>query len=184
MKYILITGCSDGSIGAALAQNFSKHADVHIFATSRKLSSMASLSSTPNITPLELDVTSPESVCSAVSALTTETSGRLDYLLNYAGSGYTMPYLDTDVEAAKRMFEVNVWGAMRVTKAFSPLVIAAKGMIVMAGSTAELIGVPYQGAYCGSKAALHLMTETLRGEIRPFGVKVLYVTTGNIESNW
>jgi 1-acylglycerone phosphate reductase len=145
---------------------------------------MSDLSTYPNITLLELDVTSPSSIKTAVSTVSSNTSGKLDYLLNYAGHGYTIPFLDTNVEIAQGMFNVNVWGAMRVTQAFAPLVIEAKGTIVMAGSTAEMIGVPFQAAYCGSKAALQMMTEGLRVETEPFGVRVLHVTTGNVKTNW
>jgi NAD(P)-dependent dehydrogenase (short-subunit alcohol dehydrogenase family) len=145
---------------------------------------MSDLSSYPNITLLELDVTSPSSISNAFSTISNRTSGKLDYLLNYAGHGYTIPFIDTNIDIAQKMFDVNVWGAMRVTQAFASLVIKAKGTIVMAGSTAELLGVPFQAAYCGSKAALQVMTDALRIEIQPFGVRVLYVTTGYVKTNW
>lgn len=95
-----------------------------------------------------------------------------------------MPYLDADVELCKRMFDVNVWGAMRVTQAFAGMVVEAGGVVVMAGSTAELFGLPWQAAYCGSKAALRIMSEALRIELKPLGVKVLYISTGFVASNW
>lgn len=95
-----------------------------------------------------------------------------------------MSFLDTNIDVAKRMYDVNIWGVLRVTQAFAPLVIATKGIIVMAGSTAELANLPFQSAYCASKAALLLLSETLRVEVQPFGVKVMYVTTGFVESNW
>ncbi|KAF2794534.1 NAD(P)-binding protein, partial [Melanomma pulvis-pyrius CBS 109.77] len=133
---------------------------------------------------LPLDVTSPPSIATALATLTALTSGTLDYLLNYAGCGYTMPTLDADIPTCTHMFDVNVWGPLRLTQALAPLLVAARGTVVMAGSTAELVGVPFQGPYCASKAALRLVSETLRAELKPLGVRVLYVTTGNVRSNW
>lgn len=184
MKYILITGCSNNSIGSAMAKSFSKHPNLHIIATSRKTTSMSDLASYPNISLLSLDVTSPTSISDAVAATKAQTNGTLDYLVNYAGTGYTMPFLDTDIDTAQKMFDVNVWGVMRVTQAFAPLLIKSKGMIVMAGSTAELVNLPFQSVYCASKAALRMVSESLRLEVAGLGVRILYVTTGNIVSNW
>src|SRR5262245_61336665 len=162
MKHALITGCSDKGLGSAIAKTLAQHKDIHVFATSRKTETMSNLSSSPNITLLPLDVTSPASIESALSTVKEKTKGQLDFLVNYAGHGYTMPYLDVDISLSQRLFDVNVWGAMRVTQAFTPLVVKAKGVIVMAGSTAEMLGLPWQSVYCASKGALWLMSESLR----------------------
>jgi 1-acylglycerone phosphate reductase len=73
------------------------------------------------------------------------TGGRLDYLINNTGRGYTMQYLDTDVETGKFMFDVNVWEPMRVTQACAAMLVRARSLVVMVGSTAELIALPFQG---------------------------------------
>lgn len=143
-KYVLITGCSDGGIGSALAQSFHKHG-LHVFATARDISKMQNLQALPNITFLQLDVTSPESITAAYTIVEKETNGKLDYLVNNSGAGFVMPLLDSDVDMGKKMFEVNVWGVIRVTQVFAPLVIHAKGTVVNNVSTAACLGLPYQG---------------------------------------
>lgn len=104
---------------------------------------MSDLVSLPNVTLLELDVTSPTSISAAAERVKVDGGG-LKILVNNAGFGYTNPYLDTDVEICKDMFEVNVWGPVRVTQAFIGLLVEAQGTVVMIGSTAEMMGIPYQ----------------------------------------
>jgi short-subunit dehydrogenase len=145
-KYVLITGCSDNGIGSALAKSF--HAKgLHIIATARNITKMQNLQSLPNITFLELDVTSPESITAAYTIVEKQTNGKLDYLVNNSGAGFVMPLLDSDIDMGKNMFEVNVWGVIRVTQVFAPLVVNAKGMIVNNVSTAACLGLPYQGMF-------------------------------------
>jgi short-subunit dehydrogenase len=148
-KYVLITGCSDGGIGSALAQSFHKKG-LHIFATARNISKMQDLRDLPNITFLELDVTSPESITTASKIVEKQTNGKLDYLINNSGAGFVMPLLDSDLDMGRKMFEVNVWGVVRVTQVFAPLVVNAKGMIVNNVSTAACLGLPYQGIFLDS----------------------------------
>lgn len=140
---VLITGCSNGGIGSALASCFATYPHLHVYATARSVGKMSDLASLPNVTLLELDVTSPSSISAAVERVKAD-GGRLEILVNNAGFGYTMPYLDNDVEICKDMFEVNVWGPVRVTQAFISLLVEIQGTVVMIGSTAEMTGIPYQ----------------------------------------
>ncbi|KAI1847346.1 hypothetical protein JX266_006571 [Neoarthrinium moseri] len=183
-RSVLITGCSNGGIGSALALAFSKHQELHVYASARNISKMSDLEAIPNITLVSLDVTSQESAAAAAERLRVARDGRLDYLVNNAGCGYTMPYLDTDIEIARRMFDVNVWGPMRVTQAFSDMLVQARGMVVTIGSTAESLGLAFQSTYCGSKAATHIMSEALRLELEPLGVRHLHVTTSFVKTVW
>ncbi|KAJ5266890.1 oxidoreductase [Penicillium angulare] len=182
-KSVLITGCSDGGIGSALAKAFHDKG-IHVFATARQKSKMKALGDLPNITFLELDVTSSESIAAAQEAVSKERNGTLDYLVNNSGSGYVMTFLDSDLETSQRMFDVNVWGVARVTQAFASLLIAAKGTIVNNASTAACLGLPYQSMYCGSKAAVRLMSEAMALEMKPLGVRVVTIITGNVRSVW
>jgi NADP-dependent 3-hydroxy acid dehydrogenase YdfG len=84
-KTVLITGCSKGGIGDALAQEFHRKG-VHVFATARSLSKISHLKDM-GITTFELDVTSPDSIRNGVSFVEKETEGRLDFLVNNAGMG-------------------------------------------------------------------------------------------------
>jgi len=141
---VLITGCSDGGIGSSLAKEFQSRG-FHVFATARTITKMAALEGISNITLLELDVTSATSINAAVVVVSEKASGKLNYLVNNAGWSQTLPILDTDIEKAKSMYDVNVWGMLAMTKAFASLVIAAKGSIVNIGSTTGRAYIPYLG---------------------------------------
>ena len=118
---------------------------MHVFATARDPARMSHLVDIPNVTLLTLDPTSAASVESAVRVVEAQTGGTLDVLVNNAGQMITMPILDTNLETAKSMFEINIWGMLRVTQAFAPLVIAAKGTIVNISSVAARLNTPWIG---------------------------------------
>ncbi|EXJ87244.1 hypothetical protein A1O3_04203 [Capronia epimyces CBS 606.96] len=180
-KTVLITGCSAGGIGYALAQHFQKRG-LTVFATARSLSSMTGLETLPNTTLLALDVTKPAEMAAAVEEVQTRTGGKLDYLVNNSGQQQFRPVLDHDIDQAKDMFEVNFWGVVRMVQAFAPLLIQAKGTLVNIGSIAAYLCPPFSGIYNASKAAVHALDETLRIELAPLQVKVLTVVTGSIST--
>ncbi|KAE8147353.1 hypothetical protein BDV25DRAFT_142854 [Aspergillus avenaceus] len=176
---VLITGCSAGGIGSALAEAFHKR-NLHVFATSRSPSKMSHLENLPNMTLLELDVTSASSIASAVVTVMAETGGKLDYLINNSGQALVRPALDTDLEQAKGIFDVNLWGMAAVTQAFAPLVIAAKGTIVNNSGLLAVMNMPWNAFHAASKAAVKTYSETLRLEMAPLGVKVVTLMTGAV----
>ncbi|CAG8955593.1 hypothetical protein HYFRA_00009547 [Hymenoscyphus fraxineus] len=180
-KSVLITGCSDGGLGSALAQEFLKN-DYHVFATARNPSKMSTLSNQPNIILLELDVTIPSQITTAVQSVK-KISGRLDILVNNAGRNHFSPVLDIDVSEAKEIFEINLWGPLALIKAFMPLLMESKGTVVNTTSVSGYLNVPYMGLYAATKRSLELLAETLRLEIEPFGVKTVQVITGAVQSN-
>ncbi|KAM7203157.1 oxidoreductase [Naviculisporaceae sp. PSN 640] len=182
LKSVLITGCSEGGIGFALAKAFQARG-LHVIATARSLSKMAALSKLPNVTLVSLDVCSPASLDAAVASVSATTGGKLDYLVNNSGSQYVMPVLDADLQKAKDMFEVNVWGVVATVKAFAPLLIAAKGTVVNNASIAGLMYPPYMVLYSASKAATLTISEGLRLELKPLGVKVVTLVTGAVGTN-
>ena len=143
-KTILITGCSAGGIGYALAAECQRRG-LTVFATARTTSKMSALEKLPNMTLLPLDVTSPSSIAEAVQQVKSRTGGKLDYLLNNSGQNIIIPALDLDIEDAKRMFEVNFWGVLRMIQAFAPLLIEAEGTIVNIGSIVAYLHAPYTG---------------------------------------
>ncbi|KAL3484064.1 hypothetical protein BJX62DRAFT_219262 [Aspergillus germanicus] len=181
-KSVLITGCSDGGLGSALALSFAKHANMHIFATARDISKMSALADKSNITLLPLDVTNAQSIKSAVATVSSATGGKLDYLINNAGRNQYMPILDEDLDVARQVFETNVWGALAVIQGFRDLVVAARGVVVSVGSVGGHCTVPYMGVYGASKRSLEIITETLRIELAPFGVRVATLVTGAVDS--
>ncbi|KAI0899100.1 oxidoreductase [Annulohypoxylon nitens] len=180
-KTVLITGCSAGGIGEALAKEFQAHG-LHVFATARSESKMDSLKALRNLTVLPLDVTSRESIDIAVAIVSKATGGKLDYIVNNAGTQCVMPVLDFDIQHARHMFEVNVWGLLSVTQAFAPLILATKGTIVNMSSCGALVWMPYKAIYGSSKSAVAAISEGLRLEMKPFGVKVATVMVGAVET--
>jgi 1-acylglycerone phosphate reductase len=98
--------------------------------------------------------------------------------------GYVMPLLDTETSVAQKMFDVNVFGAIAVTRAFAPLLIASQGTIINNGSLAGKMPVPWQGYYNASKAAINHLTSQLRLELSPFGVNAICIVTGGIKTRF
>ncbi|KAH7350684.1 hypothetical protein BKA65DRAFT_549684 [Rhexocercosporidium sp. MPI-PUGE-AT-0058] len=181
-KYALITGCSAGGIGDALAQEF--HAKgVHVFATARNLSKIEHLK-TLGLTTLELDVTAPTSIEQVVAEVANITGGKLDFLVNNAGMGNTMPLLDSNLDVAREVFELNYFSILAMTQAFAPSIIATKGKVINIGSIVGRMAQAYTGIYNTSKAAANLLSETLRVELAPFGVEVVTVVTGVISTKF
>ncbi|MCJ1312666.1 hypothetical protein MMC25_006342 [Agyrium rufum] len=144
---------------------------------------MSHLEVSPNVTLLKLDVLSAEDIAGAVEFVRIKTGGKLDYLVNNSGTGYTRPILDLDMKTAKYVFDVNVWAVVEITRAFVPLLIASKGSVVNISSVVAVTVTPYLGVYSASKAALTLLSETLRVELEPFGVSVITLMTGAVKSN-
>jgi 1-acylglycerone phosphate reductase len=147
-RTVLITGCSEGGIGFALAQEFHRQG-VRVFATARNLGKVEHLRAA-GLEVIQLDVVDQATIHSAVEAVSQLTGGTLDILVNNAGGGYQMPLLDADLDEARRLFDVNLWGVLAVTQAFAPLLVAAaaagsKPRIVNIGSVASRVGVPWQG---------------------------------------
>lgn len=87
-----------------------------------------------------------------------------------------MPVVDSDLEAMRQMFEVNVFALVGTTKAFMPLLLASKGVVVNIGSMLGVAPFPFQGLYNASKAAVNILTDNLRIELEPFGVRVVLVS--------
>jgi 1-acylglycerone phosphate reductase len=111
------------------------------------------------------------------------TEGRLHILYNNAGRNYTVPALDFDLQELQELFQANVYSVMQMCKAFTPLLIEAKGTIVQTGSLAAIMPYVWGAPYCASKAALHAYSNTLRVELAPLGVRVITIITGGVKSN-
>ncbi|KAJ5512130.1 Short-chain dehydrogenase/reductase SDR [Penicillium fimorum] len=176
-RKVLITGCSDGGLGAALAIAFHE-AGLEVYATARDPSKMSEMTS-QGIKTLRLDVQSESSIAECLSNVP-----ELDILVNNAGGGYGMPVSDMSIPEAKNLFNLNVWSPLAVTQAFLPLLLKSKGMIVNNTSVASLCSVPFQSAYNASKAAMASFSDAERLELKPFGIRVVELKTGVVESNF
>ncbi|KAJ5165585.1 Short-chain dehydrogenase/reductase SDR [Penicillium coprophilum] len=176
-RKVLITGCSDGGLGAALAIAFHE-AGLQVYATARNPSKMTEMTA-QGITTLCLDVQSDSSIAECLNNVP-----ELDILVNNAGGGYGMPVSDLSIPEAKKIFELNVWSPLAVTQAFLPLLLKSKGMIVNNTSAASLCPVPFQSAYNASKAAMAAFSDVERLEVKMFGIRVVDLKTGNVLSNF
>jgi 1-acylglycerone phosphate reductase len=185
VKNVLVTGCSDGGIGSSLALQLQKH-NHRIFAAVRNPSKASALSSLPNVVILTLDVTSQDSIVSAAKIIQEQTGGcGLDILINNAGGGVpTTPLVEADLDAGRRMFDVNFWGVLGVVQALTPLLIQAQGTIVNICSVGAIMHTPYLGLYDSSKAAITMASETMRLELKPLGVNVITAMVGMVESKF
>ena len=180
-KSILVTGASTG-IGRNLAETLAE-AGYHVYAGARKDKDLEALDAIDNITAVRLDVTDQEQVDAAV-AMIEESGTGLYALVNNAGVGGGGAVADTPMEDQTFVYNVNVEGVYRVTKAFAPMIIESKGRISTTGSIAGTISA-FSGfsAYAGSKHWIEAYTDTLAVEMEPHGVAVSVIEPGNYKSN-
>lgn len=179
-KTILITGCSSG-IGKALALE-AKQQGYRVFATARQEADLQMLQQL-GLECIRLEITRSDSVQQAMQQVL-QQAGRLDILVNNAGFGAIGPVLDAGAEGLRAQFEVNVFAVMELTKAALPLLIQSKGLVVNIGSVSGILTTPFAGVYCASKAALHSLSDALRMELAPLGVRVLTVQPGAIDTGF
>lgn len=179
-KVVLLTGCSSG-IGRALSLELLQRG-CQVFATARRPESLADIVEAGG-TALALDVTDPESVARAVGTAI-ERAGRIDVLVNNAGQNLIGPLAEIPLDSVRRMLDTNVTGLLGVTQAVFPHMARARsGRIVNIGSVVGLLPTPFAGAYCSTKAAVHMLSEVLRMEAEPLGIDVMLVQPGGVRSN-
>ncbi|EAW07079.1 putative short-chain dehydrogenase/reductase [Aspergillus clavatus NRRL 1] len=179
-KTVLITGCSEGGLGAALARCF-EQTGFHVFATVRDPGKAASLQG-EHIEVLPLDVTSTETIQQGADLVRSKTGGTLDVLVNNAGSMLMGPLLDVSLDESRQVFEVNVWGMLATTQAFAPMLVQSKGVMLNICSIAGAVRMAWQGIYNSSKAAETWLSETMRIEMEPLGVRVITAMVGEVET--
>ncbi|KAJ1989924.1 hypothetical protein GGI25_004573 [Coemansia spiralis] len=177
-KVVLVTGCSAGGIGHHLALEFAAHG-CRVYATARNRQRLEL--SSANITPLELDVTSQESVQQAVDTILKDC-GRINVVVNNAGQLCIGPATEVSIAEAQSVFDTNVLGAMRVSQTAVPH-MAPHSTIVNVGSVSGYTASPWAGYYAASKAALHKLSDAMRMELSPFDINVVVLAPGAIKSN-
>ena len=180
---VVITGASTG-IGEACAL----HLDglgFRVFAGIRKPADGEALKarSSDRLTPVELDVTDEQMRAAAFETVAEATgSAGLAGLVNNAGITVAGMLEFLPVAELRNQLEVNVIGAVAVTQTFLPLLRRARGRVVNIGSDSGLLSTPFLGAYCASKFALEAITDALRLEVRPWGIKVSIIEPGSIQT--
>ena len=169
----LVTGASSG-IGNAAALALVT-AGFEVVGTSRKTSGVAPVD---GVTFLDLDVTSDESVSTAVGRVI-ERFGRLDVLVNNAGTGAAGAAEESSVAQDQRVFDINFFGLVRMTKAVLPHMRAAgTGRIINISSVLGLVPAPYMASYAATKHAIEGYSESVDHEVRQHGIRVLLVEPG------
>jgi len=176
-QIVLVTGASSG-IGKAIAEDLAKQG-YYVFASARRMDKLEAMRSS-NIEPLQLDVTKPEAIQSAVAHIMA-TKGRIDILVNNAGYGIYGTVEGLTTEQVRRAFDVNVFGLGQMTQAVIPLMRAQKsGTILNVSSVVGKVSTPVLGWYAATKHAVEGMSDALRNEVKPFGIKVILIEPGSI----
>ncbi len=179
-RSILVTGATTG-IGRNLAETLAGEG-YHVYAGARTDSEMAELNAIKNMTAVRLDVTKQDQIDAAVAMIRNKDTG-LYGLVNNAGIGGGGPVLETTIEDQTRVYQVNVEGVYRITKAFAPLIIESKGRITTTGSVAGTISNAGFNAYSGSKHWIEAFTDALADEMSSKGVAVSVIEPGNYQTH-
>ncbi|CAI7800146.1 unnamed protein product [Closterium sp. NIES-54] len=180
-KVVLITGCSVGGIGYALAEEFASRGAT-VYATARRLDAMDGLSEL-GVRLLPLDVTCIESVKESIARVMSECDC-IDVLVNNAGFGAPSPVAEIPLDRLRLVYETNVFGAVALSQAVFPhMAKHGSGTIINMSSVSSYTHRPFTSAYSGSKAALNAVTNCMRVEMKPFGIRVVLVTPGYIRTN-
>lgn len=180
-RFVLVTGASTG-IGEATALLLDQ-AGFHVFAGVRRTADAEALQSKASnrLVPVMLDVTDQESIQAAIETIAGQAGAAgLAGLVNNAGVAKGGPVEFIPLDAFRLQFEVNVFGQIAVTQACLPLLRAGGGRIVNIGSVGGLVSTPFQAPYNASKFALEALTDSLRVELRPWGIRVAIIEPGNI----
>jgi NAD(P)-dependent dehydrogenase (short-subunit alcohol dehydrogenase family) len=175
-RAVLVTGASSG-IGRKVTERLTA-AGYFVYATARKDADIEALGRMKNVQPLRLDVTSPQDIAAAVEVVTKAGRG-LHGLVNNAGIGTGGPVLDSKLEEFELAMNVNALGPVRITRAFAPLIVAAKGRIVNISSVSGILAGENTSAYAMSKHAVEAFTDSLALEMQKVGVQVSAVEPGN-----
>jgi NAD(P)-dependent dehydrogenase (short-subunit alcohol dehydrogenase family) len=171
----IVTGCSTG-IGRATATELTDRG-YEVIATARRPETLADLKVAQT---LALDVDSDASVAAALAAV-----GPVDVLVNNAGFGLEGAVETTPLDDVRRAFETNVFGSVRMIQAFLPAMRErGSGAIVNVTSTAGIAAPPLAGYYASTKFALEAISESLHLEVGHFGVKVIVIEPGFIETSF
>ena len=174
MNTVLVTGASTG-IGEATARRM-KAAGWEVFAAARKDADLERLRG-EGLTPLKLDVTDAGSIAAAKA----ELGGReLHGLVNNAGVAVSGPIEHVPLDELRRQLEVNLVGQVAVIQAFLPNIREAKGRIVNVSSIGGRIALPLVGPYAASKFGLEAVSDSLRRELRPWGIHVSVIEPGAV----
>jgi short-subunit dehydrogenase len=173
-KTVLVTGASSG-IGMETADLFAMNG-FQVYAASRH----PRKTDNPNIHPIEMDVTDEKSIEKAAEGIT-----ELGMIIHCAGFGISGSAEMTPLDRARAQMETNYFGVLNVNRVFLPLLRKnSRSLVLITGSVAGFIAIPYQSHYSSSKYALEAYSRALRIEAGQFGVKVTIVQPGDTKTGF
>jgi short-subunit dehydrogenase len=182
MKIALVTGASSG-IGAASAFLLAKNG-CRVYGASRRGRVPGSDSGLENLFPLVMDIADEESAARGVETVF-EKEGRLDILVHAAGNGLAGPVETSAASDAAAQMDVHYFGALRLLNRILPQMRRQReGRIVLVGSVAGIFSIPFQTLYSSSKAALAMLAEGIRLEMKPFNVSCTIIMPGDVQTGF
>ena len=185
-KTVLITGATSG-IGRATALHLARQGH-RVLATGRNEAALQSLRLAPpgQIETLSLDVTDRGQLADVLDQVDALTDGKgIDVLVNNAGFGVFAPTSEVSETDLRAQYETNVFGLLAVTQAFIPLMQrAGSGTIINVSSVGGRLTLPFLGSYNSTKYAVESLSDALRVELKPFGIRVAVVEPGLINTNF
>ena len=171
---VFITGAT-GGLGQALIAGLAARGAAKIYAAARNVSALAE---SPVMVPLKMDVASDDDVAKAVSR-----AGDVTLLINNAGINHNTGFMAAaDVAIAREEIEINYLAPLRLTRAFAPVLIKNKGAVLNLLTILARVNLPFMGSYCASKAAALSLTQGLRADLAPKGVRVAGALPGAIDT--
>ncbi len=179
-KVVLVTGASTG-IGRNITEKLASEG-LFVYAGARKQRDIDALNQIENVQAVRLDVTVQDEIDTVVKLVESEGRG-LHGVVNNAGVLVTGPLIEIEESELDFLFDVNIYGPYRITKAFAPMLIESKGRVINISSVSGVGSGRLIGAYSMSKHAIEAYTDSLALELELLGVKVSAVEPGDYQSN-
>ena len=175
---VVVTGASTG-IGAASARELARRG-FHVLAGVRRATDADALRAT-NLEPVMLDITNEAEIAALVQRIADDPERRpLRALVNNAGIGVNAPVEVLPLSEWRRLFDINLFGHVAVIQALLPALIESRGTVVNISSVGGKMAMATYGPYAGTKFALEAVSDALRREVEPLGVKVVVVEPGAV----
>lgn len=184
MKQVFVTGAS-GGIGFGLVEALCKNGH-HVWAAVRKPETMQTLQShyPKTLTIVKLDMTNAPNLDQIFNSLNSNFDASKEFILvNNAGIAVGSPIESLPIDEWRNLYEINLFGPIRLIQKFLPLIRKTKGRIINVGSISGRIATPFLAPYSSSKFALRSLTDSLRREVIPLGVKVVLIEPGPTKTN-
>jgi NAD(P)-dependent dehydrogenase (short-subunit alcohol dehydrogenase family) len=187
-KVAVVTGSSSG-IGYETAlllarTGFHTYASMHNLEKSKNITEISNIENLP-LQVVQLDVKDNKSVKDAINKIVAAENGRIDVLVNNAGYGLFSPLEEVTLDQIKEQFETNFFGIVRIVKEVLPVMRKQRnGIIVNVSSVGGKVGTPLNPAYIASKFALEGLSESMRYELKQFGINIVIIEPGVIKTNF